>query len=52
MTKVKALPKADKAALIVRSKMGRAKKEAAVRSATSRVRTSATVDFVRSVRGR
>lgn len=51
MTKVKALPPAEKAALVVRSKLSRAQKLATVKSATNKVKTPAKVDFVRSVRG-
>jgi hypothetical protein len=51
MAKVKTLTSAEKSARVVRSKMSRAKKLATVRSATKRVKTSAQVDFVRSIRG-
>ena len=51
MTKVKTLPPAEKAALVVRSKLSRTQKMATVKSATKKVKTSARVDFVRSVRG-
>jgi hypothetical protein len=51
MAKVKAISAGEKAARVVRSKLTPAQKRAAVKAATKKVRTSATLDFVRSVRG-
>jgi hypothetical protein len=51
MKNVKAVPPGDKAARVVRSKLTAAQKRAAVRAATTRVRTSVQLDFVCSVRG-
>ena len=51
MAKVKRMSSAERSARVVRSKMSRAKKMATVKAATKRVKTSARVDFVRSVRG-
>jgi len=48
---MKRMSSAERSARVVRSKMSRAKKMATVKSATKKVKTSAKVDFVRSVRG-
>jgi len=51
MTKVKTISASERAARVVRSKLTPAQKRAAIRAATKKVRTSARIDFVRSVRG-